>query len=157
MINHVRSIIYMETERIDEAASLAAATARVFERYGDTDRVVHARMVIGGCLYYRRQYHLARDLYRALLPQARKINEPLTVALCLMNVAHAETELDEIAGALQHYAEAADLYDRLGVKTELLRARWGVADVEILMGNMTGGLVRLRKTAADMLRLVDDE
>jgi tetratricopeptide (TPR) repeat protein len=153
MINHVRSIIYMETERIDEASALAAETARIFDRYGDTDRVVHARMVIGGCLYYGRQYHLACDLYRSLLRQARKIDEPLTVALCLMNLAHTETELGEFAGALQHYAEAADLYERIGVRTELLRARWGVADADILMGNMLGGLVRLRKTAAEMLRL----
>lgn len=153
MIDYVRSTIYMETERIDEAASLAAETVRVFNRYGDTDRVVHARMVIGYCLYHGHHYHLALDLYRALLPHARKTNKPLTIAPCVMNLAHIETELGDFASALQHYAEAADLYDRIGAKTELLRARWGVADAEILMGSITSGLVRLRKTAAEMLRL----
>jgi tetratricopeptide (TPR) repeat protein len=151
LVDYVRSVIYMETERIVEAAELAAQTALVFERYGDDDRVIHARLVIGGCLYYRQEYRLARDLYRALLHDARKLGDPLTLALCLMNLAHCESDLEESFTALKHYAEAAGIFERLDARTELLRARWGVADAEILMGNLDHGIRRLRFIAGEML------
>jgi tetratricopeptide (TPR) repeat protein len=149
----VRSGIYMKSERLDEAATLARECVKVFRLYGDRPRVVHAQMVIGGILFYRREYPLARELYTRLLPEAREINEPASEARCLVNLAHVETELGELAGALLHYSEAVDLYERLGMRTEVLRARWGAGDLLALMGNVTIAVAQLRETARLMLLL----
>lgn len=153
MINYVRSLIYLKSERLDEAAMLARESARVFQMYGDDDRVVHARIVVGGCMFYRREYGLARDLFRRLVPQARAIDEPATEARCLSNLANAERELNEFAAALLHYSQAAEAYQRLGLRTEVLRARWGVAKLMVRMGNIPDGIARLRNTAGEMLTL----
>jgi tetratricopeptide (TPR) repeat protein len=153
MVDYVRSIVFMESERLDEAARLAAKSAAVFEVYGDRDRVVHAQMVVGGCLFYGRQYAAARDLYRALMPEARKLDEPVTEALCAMNLAHAEAELGDFAAALQHYSEAAAMYGQLEVRTELVRAQWGLSDVLVQLSNIAEGIDGLRRAAADMLVL----
>jgi tetratricopeptide (TPR) repeat protein len=149
----VRSGIYMKSERLDEAAELARQCVRVFRIYGDRARIVHAQMVIGGVLFYRHEYALARELYSRLLPEAREINEPFTVALCLMNLAHAERELGELTSALVHYSLAADEHERLGKRTELLRARWGAAKLLVLLGNIVDGIAQLRDIARDMLAL----
>jgi len=153
IVNYVRSVIYMKSERLDEAMQLASESMRIFRSYGDQPRAAHAQMVIGGCLFYRREYALARDLYRHLIPVARAINEPATEALCLMNLAHAECELGEFAISLLHYSDAVDRYEQLGLRTEVLRARWGAADLVALMGNLTSAIAQLRETAAAMLDL----
>jgi tetratricopeptide (TPR) repeat protein len=149
----VRSGIYMKSERLDEAATLARQCVRVFRMYGDRARVVHAQMVIGGVLFYRREYPLARELYSRLLPEAREINEPASEARCLVNLAHVERELGEYASSLLHYSLAADSYERLGLRTELLRARWGSAKLVVVMGNITDGTAQLRNIGREMLVL----
>jgi tetratricopeptide (TPR) repeat protein len=149
----LRSVIYMKSERLDEAAQLASESLVVFRMYGDRARIVHAQIVIGGCLFQRGEFTLARDLYRRLVREARAIGESATEALCLMDLAHAETELREFASALVHYSDAVDIYERLGMRTEVLRTRWGAADLVALMGNIPVGIEQLRKTAAAMLVL----
>jgi len=153
MVDYVRSVIYMVSERLTEAMQLARDSAAVFRRYGDETRYVHALLVTGGCLFQSQQYMLARDLFRRLLPRARATGEPATVARCLNNLANAEMELGEFGAASEHLGEAAAGYERLGMRTELLRARWGAAVLAMRMGNIGDGIARLRKTAGEMLDL----
>ena len=153
LTKYVRSVIFMKSERLEEAAQLASESMRVFRKYGDRRRVIHAQMVIGGCLFYRREYGLARDLYRRLVVEAREIGDPATEARCLLNLAHTESELGQFAASLAHYADAVDRYEKLDRRTEVLRARWGAADLVGLMGDMPGCIRQLRATAAGMLLL----
>jgi tetratricopeptide (TPR) repeat protein len=152
-IKYTRSVIYMKSERLDEAARLAGESARVFRMYGDDNRVVHAQLVIGGCLFYRREYVLARQLFQRLLPLLATINEPATEARCLSNLAVSERELGEHMAALLHFSKAGEIYERLDMRTEVLRARWGAGVLTLRMGNILDGVARLRKVAGDMLEM----
>jgi tetratricopeptide (TPR) repeat protein len=153
LTKYVRSVIYMKSERLEEAAQLARECVSTFRLYGDRTRALHAQMVIGGVLFYRREYVLARDLYSRLLPEVHAINEPASEARCLVNLAHAERELGEFAAALLHYSKAVDAYERLGMRTEVQRARWGAADLVALMGDIRPSIAQLRDTAEGMLML----
>jgi tetratricopeptide (TPR) repeat protein len=153
MVKYVRSVIFMKSERVSEAAKLAEESARVFRLYGDEERVVHAQLVMGVCLVYSGNALLARDLFRRLLPLARTLGEPATIARCLSNLANVEVDAGELGQASDHFAEAAEFYERLGLRTEVLRARWGHALLVLRMGNIDGGVARLRATAGEMLAI----
>lgn len=153
IVKYTRSVIYMKSERMAEAAKLAEECARVFSLYGDTERVVHARMVVGGCLLYQGKHDLARDLFRRLLPEAESLGDPATVARCLSNLANAQMEVGELGAALDNFERAASMYERLGLRTEVLRSRWGRALLLGMMGDINASVGRLRTIAQDMLDL----
>lgn len=152
-IKYTRSVIYMKSERPGEAAKLAEESSRVFALYGENERVMNARFVMGCCLTLSGQHMRACDLFRLLLKQARMLDEPATVARCLSNLANAEMELGRFGEASAHLAEASPIYEQLGLRTEVLRTRWASAFLMLRMGNIADGLGRLRRTAGEMLAL----
>ncbi len=143
----------MKSERVTEALQLAQECAEIARRYGNDQRVVHARIVTGCCLFLKREYKFARDIFRRLIPMAQKLDEPATVARCLNNLAKAELELGEHVSSLVHFSQAEEMYERLGLKTEILRSNWGAALVAVRMGRIHQGIARLRAAADQMLAL----
>ena len=71
----------------------------------------------------------------------------------MLNLAHAEADLGDYVAAVEHYSQAASLYDRIGSCTEVLRAQWGMADVLVQLSNIPEGIDGLRRAAAEMLAL----
>lgn len=150
---YVRSVIFMKSEKLEEALSLARSCAATFLEFGEDERFVHARIVEGGALFLQNRHAEARDVFQSLLAPARKLQSPDTVARVYANLASALIELGELSEASSYLANAASLFEDLGLDTERLRMRWTMGHLLLRSGDTDAALARLRDTKRDAERL----
>jgi tetratricopeptide (TPR) repeat protein len=86
LVDYLRAVIFVETERRDEALRLARKCARVFRQFGEDDRFVHAKIVEASVLFDRNRYRDARDLFVSLVGVAKGLGDAATLARLYGNV-----------------------------------------------------------------------
>lgn len=153
MVDYLRAVLYVETERPEEALRLARKSARVFRQFGEEDRYVHAKMVEGMVLFDRSQYREARDLFLSLVRVAKDLGDAHTLARLYANIADCQLRLNELESADLYLARALSLYEALGMETERIRTRWSIGSLRIATGEIGDGLARLREARREFEHL----
>lgn len=153
LVDYLRAVIYVETERPDEGLRLVRKSARVFRQFGEEDRYVHAKMVEGMVLFDRSQYRDARDLFLSLVRVAKDLGDAHTLARLYANVADCQLRLHELESADVYLARALSLYEALGMETERIRTRWSIGSLRIAGGDIADGLARLREARREFEHL----
>jgi tetratricopeptide (TPR) repeat protein len=144
LVDYLRAVVLMETERGAEALRLVRKSARIFRQFGDDERHIHARMVEAALLFDASQYREARELFLSLVRVAKSLGQAATLARLYGNVANCQLRLHDLESAELYFARALSLYDALGLETERVRTRWHIGCLRIAGGQIEDGLARLR-------------
>ncbi|MDQ3283412.1 MAG: tetratricopeptide repeat protein [Acidobacteriota bacterium] len=153
LVDYLRAVIAIETERVDEALRLVRKAARVFRQFGEDERYVHAKIVEASVLFDQNRYRDARDLFLSLVTVARGLGDAATLARLYGNVANCQLRLHELESADTYFARALSLYEALGMETERVRARWNIGCLRLATGDLTDGLARLRQARREFEEL----
>lgn len=145
LVDYLRAVIFVETERAAEALRLVRKAARVFRQFGEDDRYVHAKLVEASVLFDQNRYRQARELFLALVRLAKGLGDATTLARLYGNVANCQLRLHELESAEVYFARALSLYEALGLETERIRTRWNIGCLRIAAGDLADGLARLRE------------
>ncbi|HEX8171958.1 MAG TPA: tetratricopeptide repeat protein [Thermoanaerobaculia bacterium] len=153
VVDYVRAVVSVESERLDDALRLARRSARVFRQFGEDERYVHAKMVEATVLFDQHRHAAARELFLSLAAVARSLGKPDTLARLYANVANCDLQLQDLASAEVYFARALSLYEALGLETERIRARWNIGCLRIAAGDVTDGVARLREARREFEEL----
>ena len=144
-VDYLRSVIYVELDRNDDARRLARRSARVFRQFGENERFIHAKIVEASVLFHEDRMLDARALFLSLIPIAKTLLRPETLARLFANAANCELRLGEFDSAESYLSRALSLYEALGLETGKIRTRWNIGSLRIAAGDVAEGLVRLRE------------
>ena len=145
LVQYLRSVIFFETERLDEATRLARRAARVFRQFGEDERFLHAKIVEGGVLFHRNRFADALALFTSLVGPAKELGDVPTIARLYGNIANALLGLQRLSDACGYFAQALSLYEALGLETEKIRTRWSLGRLMVSAGKTAEGVGRLRE------------
>ena len=150
LVDYLRGVIYVETERLDEALRLVRKSARVFRQFGEEERYVHARIVEATVLFDQNRYRESRDLFLSLVAVSKAAGDAATLARLYGNVANCQLRLHELESAEVYFSRALSLYEALGLETERIRTRWSIGCLRIASGDLADGLLRLREARREL-------
>jgi tetratricopeptide (TPR) repeat protein len=149
MLEYSRAVVRLETGKLDEALRLARKCGRVFQRFGEDERFLHARMLEGAVLFDNGAHAEARKIFLEVKPMAQNLGDPANLARVYLNVANCDLRLGELASADAHFARALSLYEALGLETERIRTRWSIGCLRVASGDVADGLARLREARGE--------
>ncbi len=153
LVDYLRAVIFVETERFDEALPLVRKSARVFKQFGEDERFVHAKIVEASVMFDQNRYRDARDLFLSLVTIAKDAGDATTLARLYGNAANCQLRLHELESADVYFARALSLYEALGIETERIRTRWNIGSLRIANGDIADGLARLREARREFAQL----
>ncbi|HUF18479.1 MAG TPA: hypothetical protein VMS12_10595 [Thermoanaerobaculia bacterium] len=148
-VAYVRGTLLVEMERTAEALELARTSADTFLTFGDLRRYSHSKMLEGAIYFGRHDYAQARDVWIALLKPLRANNDLNSLANLFNNIGQCFVKLGDSDSAGTYFLQAMLLYQDLGMETEKVRSRWGLARLLVSTGKFAEGIVRLKQTRSD--------
>jgi len=145
IVDYLRSVLFVEMGRLDEAQRLARKSARIFRQFGENERYLHGKIVEASVLFHQSRFRESRELFVSLIESAKEVGKPETLARLFANVANCEVRLGEFDSAESYFARALSLYEAVGLETGKIRTRWNLGTLRIAAGDVEEGLVRLRE------------
>ncbi|MFP5247626.1 MAG: tetratricopeptide repeat protein, partial [Thermoanaerobaculia bacterium] len=113
LVDYLRAVLYVETERPQDALRLVRKSARIFRQFGEEERYVHARIVEATVLFDQHRYRESRELFLSLIKIAKELGQATTLARLYGNVANCQLRLHDLDSADIYFARALSLYDAL--------------------------------------------
>ncbi len=153
LVDYLRGVVCVETERLDEALRLMRKCARVFRQFGEEDRFIHAKIVEATVLFDQHRMREAHDLFVSLVAAAKSVGNAETLARLYTNIASCQVQLHELGSAGEYYSRALSLFEALGLETERIRTQWNMGNLSIATGDIAEGMARLRESAREFERL----
>jgi tetratricopeptide (TPR) repeat protein len=150
---YIRADVLRQIDRHDEALVNVRVAQATFERYGDTTRLVCAKILEANTIARKRDYVSAITIYRELLDRPDLRRSSATTARLRLNIGKCLMAIGETEAAGAHYQEAMRLFDEAGLFTERAKAEWGAARITIASGDLDSGLEGLRKVLETFRRL----
>jgi tetratricopeptide (TPR) repeat protein len=126
LVGVMRSMIYQELERRDDALAISTAAAAVFARYADNERFAMARTTAAFTLQAAQRLREALAIHVQI---AETATGDKWRSAALHNMALCYIELGELDRASDCLMQAIAGYERLGMMTFRSRVRWALADV----------------------------
>ena len=149
----VRALVFRALERYTAGLQAARDSARVFERFDDTDRLASARMAEVHLLFSLRDFDQAVAILVEQEGLLRSSGHVETHARILPNLGYAKWQQGNVVEALRYYDASSQLMASIGIETEALRTRWNVAAMLADGGYHAEALTRLRVVASQFERL----
>ncbi len=149
IVQIVRANICIETDRLPEAETLAAAAATRFRAFGDTERYLNARVLQGNVLYARKDFRHAAAVYEELIPIARKSKLTVVLARALANAGESHACAGSYDAARRYFAESCALWRELGHEAERVRANWSLSNILLNTGDVHEAITGLESVSRD--------
>lgn len=149
----VKALVLRPFDRISEATDAAMSSAATFERYGDVEKTVSAKLAEVHMLFSRSQYAKAEQILLSLEEQMSTSVHAGTHARVLANLGEACRNLGKFEASIQYYDCASALLDDFGARTETVRIRWSVAIMLAEVGKVAEACERLRDLRREMVYL----
>jgi tetratricopeptide (TPR) repeat protein len=145
-VQFVRGTVLWKRQQLPEALALARESAAAFSRLRDHMRWVHAKLLEGAILGDLQASDAARDLFLGLYEDAEAIADPSIRARIVSNLANAYLNLGDTGSASKHFLSAMQLYEALGLTTEVTRVRWSIGVLALVACNFPEAIRRLTAT-----------
>jgi tetratricopeptide (TPR) repeat protein len=153
IVQYVRSLIYSETERFDEAIELARSAAAEFETYADVPRYLAARMAEAAAFYYADRDAEAAPIFEFVANAACASGDIGIAARALANAASCYARLHDHDRAADLYRDSLVASSELDSPGESARISWALAALRVERGDFTEGLAALDFARVALLRL----
>lgn len=150
---YVRAIVLWKRGEHAEARMLRHRASLLFTVLGDARRAAHAEVLEAGILFEQGDVAGARDLWESVISTLTEAGDHRTLAAVLLNLGTAEESLGNIDQAEQTLIAAERTFKRLGVRPEMIRARWTLGRLIGLRRSRARGLVLLRECSDAFLQL----
>lgn len=143
VVDAARAVLLFESERYVEALEYANRAKETFVGYGQDQRVLQACQIEAGILQKMGDTVAARAALHRLLAAAEDVEDLELRAITLQNlgVSYTETDADQ---ASKYFMLALQLYSQLGLRSELVRVRWGLAVLALTVGQHSEAEKQLR-------------
>ncbi len=149
----VKALVLRPFERFAEASDAAVASAEAFERHGDLDKTVSARLAEVQLLVSRGLHAPAEQVLLHLEQQISLSTHVGTHARVLATLGNVYRRLDKVERSIHYYDCASALFDEIGARTETVRTRWNVAVMLAEAGKVADACERLRDLTIEMKHL----
>jgi tetratricopeptide (TPR) repeat protein len=149
----VKALVLRPFERFSEASDAAVASARTFERHGDLDKTVSARLAQVHMLFSRNMYVQAEWLLLDLERQVSSSSLVGTHARVLGNLGECYRKLGRVELAIHYFDCASALLNDIGARTEIVRIRWSIAVMLAEAGKVADACGRLQELTREMEQL----
>lgn len=158
VVHFIRGTILWKRQQLDQALTIAQESAVAFSNLRDHERWVNAKLLEGAILTDLHASEAARDVFRSLYEDAEAIADPTTRARIANNLATTYLDLEDTGRASQHFLAALQLYESLGLATEVARVRWSIGLMALVAGNYAEAIRRLTaaKIECDHLGMTTD-
>lgn len=145
----VRALAFRALEQFTSGLAAARGAVRVFTEFSDLEKVVSGALAEVQLLFSLRDFAKAEAILSEQEIRLRSSDHSQTHARVLGNLAYAHWQQGRVAEALSFYDASSEILKEIGVETEALRARWGVATMLAEAGHRDDALRRLRSIAAE--------
>ncbi|HVS33875.1 MAG TPA: hypothetical protein VMS98_20740 [Thermoanaerobaculia bacterium] len=152
-LNIVRALVYRSIEKFQEAITLSRDAARVFDAYGDRQRLSSARIAEAYLLMQLSRYRDALAILRTIATGCTSDVDGFTRALTISNIALCQAELGETVEALSAYQLAELLFDEMGAAPNAARNRANIAVLLRKEGHVVEAKRRFQALAAEAREL----
>ena len=149
----VKALVLRPFERYSEASEVALASAKTFERHGDLNKTVSAKLAEVPILVSRNMYPQAERLLLDLERDISVSSHVGTHARVLGSLGQIYKKLGKVEASLRYYDAASSLLDDIGARTETVRIRWNVAVMLAEAGKVAEACERLRTLTSEMEHL----
>jgi tetratricopeptide (TPR) repeat protein len=146
IVRFVRGVVLQHLRKFTEAQTILEECSRVFRAHDDRTLGAKCTLAIGNLLVRRGDDRGARDLLTPLIDA-----DPSIAPLARMALGWCAVHLGDAAEAVQHFAEAAAAYARLGRDLEHVRARYGAASAMLRLGRFRDAMSALQVTRETFL------
>jgi len=153
VMQYVRGTILWKQQRLEEALPIARACAETFSNLRDHGRWVNARLLEGSILVDSHMPEAAREIFLALSKDAEAMQDAATRARIENDLANAYLGMGDLGSASEHFIIALQLYESLGIATEITHVRWSIGVVALMSGNAAEAARRLVSVKQDLLNL----
>lgn len=141
----VKASILRSIDRIDDAVGLIDDAAETFQRFGDRNRYLGARMTQASTLYLRGNVEEALSVWKAVEAADTPVDELTSVRLA-HNIALCYSDLGRPADAIAYVQRCVAEYEMLGVEAERTRSRWLLGHALTACGRYHDAIPILRQT-----------
>lgn len=138
-LSYVRATVLRDMGRFDDAYQEARSVAALFERFGDSERALHARLLVAAILFRRGMVAAAREEWTSLL---RLATGDVTRARLIQNIGCALQEERNFDGALARFHEATEIFARLQKPIDTARVEWNIGRLHLAKGSLTSALAQ---------------
>jgi len=139
----VRASILRCIDRAPEAIQLAREAAETFQRYGDAERYVNARITEGAMVYESNAFEEALTLWKSLE------DEPAITSFgrvtLIHNIGLCHRQLGQFEIAASYLKRSAEEFALLGMDTEATRSRSNLAQTLLAAGRAREAVPLLRR------------
>jgi tetratricopeptide (TPR) repeat protein len=149
ILRMVKGIVFLRTDRFEEALPILIECRRVFAEHHDHRRHVLCGITEGNALYEVSRYAEAHRVYAAVLDDAVAAGDIESQASLHNNLGYCLTHLGDYDGANIHFSEAIAKFTDLGFTAEVPRTERGAGLVLLGRGQLTSGLALLRAARRD--------
>lgn len=129
----IRALALRPFERFYEAIAETESASRVMSSYGDAERAASAAIATAQNRYKTGELPDALQLLLATDAAFSNLTED-TRARLFGNIAYCYRELGQSDAAVTRYRIAAEMFDRVGARTESTRVRWSLAGLLLTNG-----------------------
>ena len=145
----VKSLILRAFEKFDDAQPVVSRSAALFQLYGDLERTASATMAQAHLLFSRSDFEGANKILTVLELRLRESGNVETHARVLANLGYAARKMGNVDRAVQYYDLSTQIFDVLGITTELNRNRLNAAVILAEAGRLPDAQSRFETVLAD--------
>ena len=151
VLGAIESYLLHELGDAPAALSLIETSACTLLRLNDKKAYVRARTIHATVLFGMGKYREVADMYAAMAELAQQEGDSETLAYAVLVVGRCAVKLGEIARAQQCFETALEMFESLGLRTEMPRVRHGIAEILIEHGRVHEAISELYKARAEFL------
>ncbi|MGZ5461283.1 MAG: tetratricopeptide repeat protein [Thermoanaerobaculia bacterium] len=149
VVTLIRSVVYQQLDRFDEALATVGQAERVFSLYGDTNLLLKARTARGNIYLDVGRYQEAVDLWMELLAEARAAADESTVAQVSANLGYCLHKLQRDAEALVALGEALAIRTARNATVFVPRIRRVMGHIQRDAGDWSAALSLLHQARSE--------
>ena len=128
-------------------------SARTLRSLNDKKSYVRVRSIYASILFDLGRYREAAETYTAMSILAEQEGDTETLAHAVHVIGRCAVKLGEMDRARQCFETALDMFEQLGLRTEMPRVRKGIADILVVHGRVHEAASELYKARAEFLAM----
>lgn len=152
-VTYIRATILCDREEYAAAGRLAEESTAAFGHLGQKELYFRSRHLQGAIAFGQRALETAREIYEQIYAYAEAVNDIAWVAREAQALGTCYIELGDLTSATRFLHLGMTHFHGLGITSEEIRCRWGLAIVLQRSGRHRDGVLRLRAVRDEFVSL----
>ena len=145
----IRAGVFLEQDRLDEAASWAEKAEAGFAHLGQEERRMRAVFLRGSIQYEAGDVAAAVQLFERVQEYGEAVSSPRWAARAAYAIGNCEVDRRNLSEASMQFHRALVIFREIGPEIERLSTEWGLCRVVLHGGDQSEAIRRLRTVAME--------